>query len=227
MKIQYIVLFFLTAFSTSLHAETVAIIGTGNLGSALGPAFATQGHTIIYGSRHPDSDKAQALVAATSQEASVTTPREAVHDASIVVLAVPGLLVEEITLGLGDLTGKIIIDPTNPLLGDWDTELSLGGETSNAQIIQNAAPNAFVVKAFNTLNWRQMIEPGGDITIMLAGDNEGAKEWVAELIIGMGLHPIDLGSAKHARWVEGMALLWINNRISSRPGFDFHLRRIE
>jgi len=227
MKIQYIVLFFLTAFSTSLQAETIAIIGTGNLGSALGPAFARQGHTIVYGSRHPDSDKARDLVAATSRGASVTTPREAVRDASIVVLAVPGLLVEEITLGLGDLTGKIIIDPTNPLVGDWDTELSLGGETSNAQIIQHAAPNAFVVKAFNTLNWRQMIEPGGDITIMLAGDNEGAKEWVAELIIGMGLHPIDLGTGKHARWVEGMALLWINNRISSRPGFDFHLRRIE
>ena len=107
------------------------------------------------------------------------------------MLAVPGLLVEEITRGLGDLSGKIIIDPTNPLIGDWNTEVDLGVETSNAQIIQDAAPTAYVVKAFSTLNWQQMVEPGGPISIPLAGNSDAAKLRVAKLISGMDLEPIE------------------------------------
>jgi predicted dinucleotide-binding enzyme len=209
------------------YADTIAIIGTGSVAKALGPEFAAQGHTIIYGSRQPGAEKVLALIAQTSGEASAALPKDAVVDADIVVLAVPGLLVDEITRGLGDLAGKVIIDPTNPLIGDWDTELGLAVETSNAAIIQEAAPDAFVVKAFSTLNWRQMVDPGGAITILLAGDNEEAKQRVAELITRMGLEPMDLGPVESAHWIEGMTILWINNRISSRPDFEFHLRNIE
>ncbi|MCH9693644.1 MAG: NAD(P)-binding domain-containing protein [Gammaproteobacteria bacterium] len=80
-----------------MHAETIAIIVTGSLGSALGPAIAEQGHTIVYGSRKPGSDKVQDLVAITAGDATATTPKDAVRGAEVVVLAVPGLLVEEIT----------------------------------------------------------------------------------------------------------------------------------
>ena len=151
-------------------------------------------------------------------------------DADIVVLAVPGLLVEEITLGLGDLSGKIIIDPTNPLKRNLQ-RLEHAVDTSNAEIIQAAAPDAYVVKAFNTLNWKTMVDPasaGGPVSIPLVGDSGNAKKEVAELVEGMGLEPIDVGPLKDARWVEGMLILWINNRYGSlRDSFDFHLRRSE
>ena len=210
-------------------ADTIAIIGTGDVARALGPEFAAQGHTIVYGSRNPDSDKARDLVAETGGDTSARTQSESVVGADIVVLAVPGMLVGEITEGLGDLSGKIIIDPTNPLQRDG-LRLSHGVDTSNAEIVQDIAPDAHVVKAFNTLNWKTMIEPassGGPVSIPLVGNDKNAKKTVAELVAGMGLEPIDLGGLENARWVEGMLILWINNRYSDRDSFEFHLRKTE
>ena len=209
-------------------ADTIAVIGTGDVGGALGPEFAAQGHTIVYGSRDPGRDKVRELLERTGEEASATTQAEAAAQADIVVLAVPGLLVDEITRSLGDLSGKIIIDPTNPLERRMN-RLEHAVDTSNAEIIQAAAPGAYVVKAFNTLNWRTMVDPasaGGPVSIPLVGDNAKAKEKVAELVSGMGLEPIDVGPLRDARWVEGMLILWINNRYGGRrPSFDYHLRR--
>ena len=212
---------------TPALADTIAVIGTGDVGGALGPEFAAQGHTIVYGSRTPDRDKVKQLVDKTGELASAATPAEAAALADIVVLAVPGLLVEEITKSLGDLSGKIIIDPTNPLERRMN-RLEHAVDTSNAEIIQAAAPEAYVVKAFNTLNWKTMVDPasaGGPVSIPLVGDNGRAKKKVAELVAGMGLEPIDVGPLRDARWVEGMLILWINNRYGSkRPAFDYHLR---
>ena len=209
-------------------ADTIAIIGTGSVAAALGPEFAAQGHTIVYGSRSPDREDVLQLVANTSDDASATSPADAVVDASIVVLAVPGLMVEEITIGLGDLSGKIIVDPTNPL-ADGENGLVHAVDTSNGEIIQAAAPGAHVVKAFNTLNWRTMIDPdssGGPVSIPLAGNSSDAKAKVAELIEAMGLEAIDVGPIENSHWVEGMLILWINNRFGSdRPSFDIHLRK--
>ena len=215
-------------FGAPAVADTIAVIGTGDVGGALGPAFAGQGHTIVYGSRDPDRGKVKELVERTGELASATTPAAAASQADIVVLAVPGLMVEEITKSLGDLSGKIIIDPTNPLERRMN-RLEHAVDTSNAEIIQAAAPDAYVVKAFNTLNWKTMVDPdsaGGPVSIPLVGDNGRAKKKVAELVSGMGLEPIDVGPLRDARWVEGMLILWINNRYGSmRPSFDYHLRK--
>ena len=213
-------------FAAPVFADTIAIIGTGNVAKALGPEFAAQGHTIIYGSRNPGGLKAQDLVKVSGDGASAVSQQDAVIDADIVVLAVPGMMVAEITKALGDLSGKIIIDPTNPL-ERTTLKLQHGVATSNAQIIQDLAPDAYVVKAFNTLNWKTMIDPelaGGPVSIPLAGDSSSAKKVVAELVEGMGLEAIDVGGIENAHWVEGMLMLWINNRISEREAFDIHLR---
>ena len=209
-------------------ADTIAVIGTGNVGHALGIEFAAQGHRIVYGSRNPERDSVKDLVAQTGHGATATTQAAAVVGADIVVLAVPGMLAEEITLSLGDLSGKIIIDPTNPLKREGSS-LSHAVATSNGEIIQAAAPDADVVKAFNALNWKTMMDPdesGGPVSIPLAGNNDNAKAKVAELVAGMGLDPIDLGGIENAHWIEGMLILWINNRYGgSRDPFDFYLRR--
>ena len=219
----------LMLFSSVAGADTIAVIGTGDVGHALGVSFAKQGHTIVYGSRKPDRRSVRDLVEETGHGATATTQAEAVVGADIVVLAVPGMLVEEITLSLGDLSRKIIIDPTNPMERN-STGLSHAVDTSNAEIIQAAAPDAYVVKAFNTLNWQTMLEPdesGGPVSIPLAGNNDDAKQTVATLISGMGLDPIDLGGIENSHWIEGMLILWINNRYGAgdRDSFDFYLRR--
>ena len=216
-------------YTGAVAAETIASIGTGNVASARGPKFAAHGHTFVYGSRNPDSGDAQELVEETGSTASVTTPRESVEDAGIVVLAVPGTRAREIVMGLGDLSGKIIIDPTNPMERKLLT-FHHAVETSNAQIIQALQPDADVVKAFNTLSWKTMKDAdsaGGPVSVPLAGNSRGAKKVVAELASGMGLEPIDVGGVENAHWLEGMLLIWINNRFRTRDSFDFYLRKTE
>ncbi len=231
MRVPQTIVFVISLiFLSAAHAETIAVIGTGNVGTALGTEFAAQGHKIVYGSRDPAKRSVKQLVERTGNGASATTQAEAVVDADIVVLAVPGVLVAEITEALGDLSGKIIIDPTNPLKNEL-LRMTHAAETSNAEIIQALAPGADVVKAFNTLGWKVMIDPeiaGGPVSIPLAGDSGEAKDAVAELIEGMGLHPIDVGGKEHSRWLEGMAILLINNNFfSPRPNFNVYLRETD
>ncbi len=210
-------------------AETIAIIGTGQVAGALGPQFAKLGHTVVYGSRDPSRDKVKDLVQSTGNGASASTPAEAAAGANIVVLAVPGGAIEAVTKSLGDLAGKIIIDPTNPLRRREDGLFEMSVETSNAELIQGWAPDAFVVKAFNTLNWRTMADPdsaGGAVSIPLVGDDAEAKAAVASLVEGIGLEAIDVGPIRHAHIVEGMLILWLNNQYITGQPFNFHLRKI-
>lgn len=214
--------------TTGVYAETIAIIGTGDVASALGPRFAEQGYTIVYGSREPNRNSVHELVARSGKGASATGQAEAAAAGDIVLLAVPGLLVTDITRSLGNLDGKILIDPSNPLrLVDGRFEHSVN--TSNTELVQAAAPGADVVKAFSTINISTMIDPseaGGPVSVPLAGNSASAKSTVADIVRKLGLEPIDVGDARDARWIEGMLILWINNRYGNagRPPFDFHLR---
>lgn len=211
-----------------VSADTIAVIGTGNVANGLGPQFARLGHAVVYGSRDPSRDEVKELVMRTGNGASASMPAEAAAGANIVVLAVPGGAIEAVTKSLGDLAGKIIIDPTNPLRRREDGLFEMSVETSNAELIQGWAPDAFVVKAFNTLNWRTMADPGtagGPVSIPLAGDNAEAKATVASLVEGIGLEAIDIGPIRHAHIVEGMLILWLNNQYVTGKPFEFHLRK--
>lgn len=222
----YLCLLFVTQTAA---AEVIAVIGTGRVGSALGTELAAEGHSIVYGSRNPTTEAVRDLVARTGNGARASLQSQAVEDADIVILAVPGMLAGEITKNLGDLSGKIIIDPTNPL--NFTAEgVSHGVPTSNGEIIQAAAPDAHVVKAFNVLSWEYMIDPaasGGPISIPLAGNDADAKARVAEIAASLDLHPIDLGSIANSRWIEGMAVLLIHNNFTPLPAFNFHLREVQ
>ena len=147
-------------------------------------------------------------------------------DADIVVIAVPGGVAEEVVRGLGDLSEKIIIDPTNRVARADDGYMDHTVESSNGELIQALAPSAYVVKAFNTLNYRTMIDPGGPVTIPLAGNDSDAKTTVAELVAGMGLQPMDVGPIRSAHVLEGMLTIWINARGAGAP-YDYHFRPLE
>ena len=217
----------LVVWVSPLRADTIAVIGTGDVGGALGPEFAASGHSVIYGSRNPASEKVVALVDRTGHGARAMKPVDAALKAEIVVLAVPGMLVEEIVTGLGDLSGKIIIDPTNPLVRRDDGKLGILADRSNAEIIQAAAPGAYVVKAFSTLGSRTMVDPdstGGPVSIPLVGNSSEAKSKVAEIVAAMGLEPIDVGPLRNARHVEGLSVLLLNNALGDGPNFEFYLR---
>jgi len=212
---------------TAVQADTIALIGTGRVAGALGPRFAEQGHLIIYGSRDPSRAEVQALVSDTGGRASAMGQAEAAAQADIVVIAVPGAVAVDVVRSLGDLTGKIILDPTNITTSAEDGFRIHAVETSNAELIQAAAPGARVVKAFNTLNFQTMIDPsesGGPVTIPIAGDDAAAKRAIAYLAVGMGFEVIDLGPLRYAYVLEEMLVIWVNARALGTP-FDYHLRR--
>ncbi len=208
------------------EAETIAIIGTGNVAHALGPAFARSGHTIVYGSRNPDRASVDELVAMTGNGASAVLQSEAARDADVVVLAVPWDVVESVVDNLGDLTGRIVVDPTNPRRIAEDGLRDYALEGSNAERIQGFAPEARVVKAFNTMTAQLMANPAladGPVTVPIAGNDAAAKAVVADLAEGIGFQTMDLGPVRYAHVIEGMFLVWGNAREAGRP-FEYHLR---
>lgn len=217
----------LTLITAPTLADTIAIIGTGNVGMALGTELAQQGHTIVYGSRSPLGLKALDLAKKTKGNATTAPPAEAAAVAQIVVLAVPGMLVEEVVKSLGDLSGKLLIDVTNPLVMKEPMVFTYGVATSNGEIVQAAAPDALVVKAFNTVSWQSMISPkdsDGPLYVPIAGNDKAAKEKVAAMVKAMGLVPFDLGPIEVAHWTEYAAVVALNNRFSERQNFDLVFR---
>lgn len=209
------VLFAASAMSFADATETkpvVGIIGTGDMGDSLGPRFAELGYTVVYGSRHPDGEKAQGVVKLTGEGARATTQREAAQAGEIVVLAVPWPAMETVAQNLGSLDGKIVIDISMPVETGDDGYFVSMVETSSAEMIQQWNPGARVVKAFATLGSYVVDDPGvvgGPVSVPIASDDREAKEKVASIILAMGLDPLDAGPLRLAREIEALQRLYM------------------
>jgi len=205
-------------------AETVALIGTGNVGAALGRRFAEQGHTVVYGSRDPNAADVAALVRETGHGAVALPPAQAAARSRVVVLAVPWTAAQDVVRSLGDLTGKILVDPTNPRVMATDGFADYPPlPDSNAERIARWAPGAQVVKAFSTLGAETMLDPrlaGGPVTIPVVGDDRAAKAVVVTLAREIGLEAVDVGPLRHARIIEGLHYLRAN-ALGGRVNFHF------
>jgi len=209
------------------HADTIALIGTGDVSQAFGPRYAALGHRVIYGSRSPDRDEVRAMVEAAGDGASAALPHEAAARADIVMLNVPWSVAEEVVNGLGDLSGKIIIDPINPRQIAEDGFRDYPNIVSNAERIQSLAPGAFVVKGFNTISMDTMLDPdvnGHPVTIPIVGDDAAAKRKVAGLVEALGYEVVDVGPVRYAHIVEGLYLLRSNTRDLNGVHYEYHFR---
>jgi len=220
--IRRIVLSFVSVLCIALaapaivSAETIAVIGTGSVGSSLGPRFAEIGHTVVYGSRTPEREDVQALVAATSANASASTPSEAAKVSDIVLLAVPWNVAEDVLVSLGDLSGKIIMDPINPRVVNEEGWRDYPSYISNAERLQALAPRSMVVKAFSSISADTMRDPtivDHPVTIPLVGNDADAKAVIAEICHQLGFETIDFGPVRYAHIVEGLYLLRSNARL--------------
>ena len=169
----------------------IGIIGNGNVGSALERGLKRTGNQ----------------VRSTGNDA--TSVREVAGWANVVILAVPFVVLGEVVKTAGSsLDGKTVVDVTNAL--NPDMSLSLGFSTSGAEELQKKAPNAHVVKSFNTI-FAQHMDSGrlGDhtLTTLVAGDDAGAKQTVLELARGIGFDAVDAGPLKNARLIEPFGYL--------------------
>lgn len=188
----------------------IGIIGSGNVGGTLGRRWAERGHEIVFGSRDPSSKKMHSLLAQVNGKAKAGTLSDAAVYGEVLVLATPWSATQHTLSKLGDLSGKIIFDCTNPLKPDLS--LDIGYSTSGAEQVAAWADGARVVKVFNTTGYGNMADPSYDgqkATMFFAGDDHVAKSKAARLAEQIGFEAVDAGPLSHARLLEPMAVLWI------------------
>jgi hypothetical protein len=192
----------------------IAIIGAGNVGTALGKAWAAAGHLVIFGVRNPAGGKTQPPTAAGIS--SMPIP-DAVRECSIVVIAVPWNAVADAAKAMGSVKGKVVIDCTNPLSlnAEGSLSLALGSTTSGAEEIERMLPGAQVAKAFNTYGFENFADskyPGyGDLkpVMFYCSDSDEANNVVATLAADLGFEPVSTGGLGMSRSLEPLALMWI------------------
>jgi NADPH-dependent F420 reductase len=209
----------------------IAIIGAGNVGGTLGKRWARAGHEVAFGARDPAEAKLVALVRESGPTARAAAVPEAVRQAAVVVLTVPWVNVQEALAAAGDLRGRILIDATNPVPLTPEglrQGLMIGHTTSAAEEIARWAAGARVVKAFNTTGWPNMADPvygSQGLSMLLCGDDAEAKQVAADLARQLGFEPVDVGPLRSARYLEAVAMLWIDMALLQGFGtnFGFHV----
>ena len=187
----------------------IAILGSGNMGSALGHLFASAGHFVTYSSSR-DPAKLERLAKSSGRRARAASPADAVRDADVVMLAVLWQHVPRVLRSAGSLKGKVLIDCTNPLTLS-DDALAVGHRTSGAEIVAKRARGAHVVKAFNTTT-SELLRAGADVlperpASFYCGDDVHSKRVTARLIRQIGFDPVDCGALRSARYLEPLAML--------------------
>lgn len=184
----------------------VAVIGTGRVGSAIGPVIAAAGYNVVYGVRDPGDPKH-----ATDDGIARWSIEDAAFWSDIIILAISWDAVDGALAAMGPITGKVVVDPINPY--DFRNNLAplIAPHQSAAQLLQGKT-DGIVVKALNQVGsavmagaaeWR--IRP----LQFVAADDARAKAIVTTLLSAIGFDVRDAGGLDHARELEGMARLWI------------------
>lgn len=209
--------------------ETIAVIGTGDLGGSFGPRLAELGYKIVYGSRTPDNEMVKDLVARTGNGATAKSQYDAAQSGDILILAIPWPAMETVAQSLGDLKGKIVIDVSAPWTQGEDGYPELIVKPSSAEMIQKWNPGAKVVKGIGTMSSSIVDDPmaaGGPVSIPIASDYREAKERVAQITAELGLDPVDFGPLRMARLVEAMQLIYMIPLLQRRDEeWEFYFRR--
>jgi len=190
----------------------IAVIGTGFVGGILGRALAGAGHRVTFGSRHPD---VRDVVADTS--ATVTSIADALTDAEVVILALPGAAVAGMTAEHDDtLDGKLVIDATN----------QMGQPVANSRAALPAGVR--YARAFNTLGGENMADPmfaDGPADMFFSAPSAD-RTTVEAVVDGVGLRPVYLGEDQEAL-VDALFQIWIALALEQGRGRRLALRLID
>jgi 8-hydroxy-5-deazaflavin:NADPH oxidoreductase len=195
----------------------VAMIGAGNVGSALSGSLTKAGHSVTITAT--SREKAERVAQGAGARAGAGN-REAAEASEVVILAVPVDAVDQVIGELeGALDGKVVVDPVNRF--DPNDPGSVLDGTSVAEQIKARVPKAHVAKAFNHVLSAHMSDPqidGDPVDALVAGDDD-ARPKVIELAESIGFRPLDVGPLAVARVLEGMAL--INISLNMRNGWSW------
>jgi 8-hydroxy-5-deazaflavin:NADPH oxidoreductase len=189
------------------------VLGSGEVGQALAKGFANNGYEVRIGTRTPGK------LASFSKSTGIPegTFQDVAGWGEAIVLAVLGTAALD-AVGLAgprNLSGKLVIDTTNPIAKEAPEEGVLryftGPNESLMEQLQTACREARFVKAFNSVGSDLMVHPllsGGPPTMFYCGNDAGAKAVVAKLLEQLGWDSEDMGGAVAARALEPLAQLW-------------------
>lgn len=200
----------------------IAIIGAGSVGGTLRRRWAELGHSVCFGVRDVANADAKALVGRIKGDARLASVSDAAKDAEVVALATPYRANPAAIAEAGDLSGKILIDVTNPV--GADLTLAVGFDTSDAEQVAKLAPRARVYKAMNQVGFEVMANPvfaAGKPVMLVAGDEGAGKKVVLDLVSALGFEAIDAGGLTVARLLEPFAMLWIHLMARRNLGRSF------
>jgi 8-hydroxy-5-deazaflavin:NADPH oxidoreductase len=194
--------------------KKVAVLGSGQVGDVLSNGFLAHGYAVMRATREPQ--KLQAWKTGAKGEAAIGTYAEAATWADIVVLAVKGLVAEQVLeqCGIANLAGKTIIDTTNPIGGEPPDNGVIryftNANESLMERLQRKAPQANFVKAFNSVGNVFMVNPKFETppTMFICGNNAAAKQETLEVLTKFGWESSDMGGVEAARPIESLCILW-------------------
>jgi len=193
-----------------MRRKNITIIGAGKMATILSRYFSNAGHNVYIGAR--EMTKATQLAEKIGNGVESHSIKESIQLGDIIFLAVPYLQIKDTINLTGPLSGKIVVDMSNPFKPDF-SGLLVGGNTSAAEELAKILPEAHIVKAFNTV-FATVLDRGPDYQnncaqVFFAGDDESAKQEIAELIEATGFEPIDTGKLLSARFLEPLSALLI------------------
>ena len=198
---------------------TISIIGSGNMATAIGTRAARHGHTVELMSRN--TAKAQTLADQIGHGATVGTYGET-PAGDIVIVAVLFAGAVDVVAHFGDaLSGKILVDITNPFNADASGVVTTPGNSVAQQIAAVAPEDALVVKAFNTI-FGGVISADKPVDVFFAGDSAEAKARIAEFLHSMDMRPLDAGGLAMTHALEWAGILLVG-LAAGGAGFDIAL----
>lgn len=194
----------------------IAAIGAGKVGSTLGGRWIATGHQVTFGLRNPKSDRARELRKRFGPNVSITDVGSAAAVGDVVLMAVPGMSVEEVLGQLSPfLSGKVVLDATNRLDG---------GRMSSLAAYARMVPDAHVFRAFNSLSSEVFAQPlfdGVPADLFFCGPQGDHAAVVETLIADLGLRPIWVGELDEADFFEGWTRIWFT--LAMRRGWGRHI----
>jgi predicted dinucleotide-binding enzyme len=207
----------LRSYSLEGLVMKIAIIGAGSVGQALAMGWRKAGHDVRFGVRDTSRDRG---------EIPAVSVADAVAASEIVVMATPWPDTRAAIESAGDLTGRIVIDCTNPLGGGpQGLHLVVGFETSAGEQVAQWARGASVFKTLNQAGANVMADArafGPPAPVMfVAGDDAARKPAVLSLVADLGFEALDAGPLRNARLLEPFAMLWIDQALVRGAGRDF------
>jgi 8-hydroxy-5-deazaflavin:NADPH oxidoreductase len=195
--------------------KNIGILGSGVVAATLAGGFIKNGYRVCMGTAHPQ--KLAEWKSQQGESALVGSFADAARFSDLLVLAVKGDAAMKVLEAAGEnnLSGKTIIDTTNPIEAAPPVNGVLKFFTSlNESLmeqLQKAFPAANFVKAFNSVGAPLMINPdfgGVRPSMFICGNNAQAKKETTKITDMFGFDTEDMGFAEAARAIEPLCILW-------------------